>query len=70
MVVVRDVSARLFDSWDFETSDLAPNPVPAKAMMRVLGLPSGQCRLPMGPAPDGLEERARQVLSGLGRSTG
>ncbi len=32
--------------------------------MRVLGLPVGQCRLPMGPAPDGLEARAREVLAG------
>ena len=42
----------------FETSDLTPNPMPAKAMMRVLGLPAGECRLPIGPAPDGLEDRA------------
>ena len=27
--------------------------------MRVLGQPVGQCRLPMGPAPEGLEDRAR-----------
>jgi hypothetical protein len=33
--------------------------------MRVLGLPVGQCRLPMGPAPDGLEDRARGVLDQL-----
>jgi 4-hydroxy-tetrahydrodipicolinate synthase len=61
----RAVNVRLFDSYDFETSDLAPNPIPAKAMCRVLGLPAGQCRLPLGEAPDGLEERARQVLAGL-----
>ena len=27
--------------------------------MRALGRPAGQCRLPLGPAPDGLEDRAR-----------
>jgi 4-hydroxy-tetrahydrodipicolinate synthase len=54
-------------SYAFETGDANPNPIPAKAMMRVLGQPAGQCRLPMGPAPDGLEERARAVLGGLGR---
>jgi 4-hydroxy-tetrahydrodipicolinate synthase len=62
----RRINARLIPSYDFETGDAAPNPVPAKAMLRVLGLPAGQCRLPMGPAPDGLEDRARQVLAGLG----
>ncbi len=62
----REVNTRLFESYDFETSDAAPNPLPAKAMMRVLGLPVGECRLPMGPAPDGLEERARAVLANLG----
>ena len=64
----RRLNARLMESYSFETSELAPNPVPAKAMMRVLGLPVGQCRLPMGPAPDGLEDRARQVLANLGEA--
>ena len=62
----REVNASLFASYDFETSEAAPNPVPAKAMLRVLGLPVGECRLPMGPAPQGLEEQARRVLSHLG----
>lgn len=62
----RRLNATLLESFAFETSDAAPNPQPAKAMMRVLGLPAGQCRLPLGPAPDSLEERARQVLGGLG----
>lgn len=62
----RAVNARMLESFDFETSDAAPNPVPAKAVMRVLGLPVGQCRLPMGPAPAGLEDEARQVLDRLG----
>ena len=62
----RRVNALLLASFAFETGDEAPNPVPAKAMMRVLGLPAGECRLPMGPAPQGLEERARQVLADLG----
>lgn len=61
----REVNATLLASYAFETGDAAPNPVPAKAMMRVLGLPVGQCRLPMGPAPEGLEERARAVLAPL-----
>ena len=64
----RRINASLLESFAYETSDAAPNPLPAKAMMRVLGLPVGQCRLPMGPAPEGLEERARQVLANLGEA--
>jgi 4-hydroxy-tetrahydrodipicolinate synthase len=52
-------------SYEFETSDSAPNPVPTKAMLRALGLPAGECRLPMGPTPPGLEERAREVWDKL-----
>jgi 4-hydroxy-tetrahydrodipicolinate synthase len=62
----RALNARLIPSWDFESSDATPNPIPSKAMLRVLGLPAGQCRLPLGPAPEGLEDRARAVLTGLG----
>jgi 4-hydroxy-tetrahydrodipicolinate synthase len=61
----RALNARLIPSYAFETGDEAPNPVPTKAMLRVLGLPGGACRLPMGPEPSGLEDRARAVLAGL-----
>jgi 4-hydroxy-tetrahydrodipicolinate synthase len=61
----RAIGAMLLDSWAFETSDAAPNPIPAKAMMRVLGLPVGQCRLPLGSAPAGLDDEARDVLARL-----
>ena len=66
----RELNARLIPSWDFQSGDLTPNPIPAKAMLRVLGLPAGQCRLPLGPAPEGLEDRARAVLAGLGPAGG
>jgi 4-hydroxy-tetrahydrodipicolinate synthase len=59
-------NVRLLPSYAFETGDAAPNPVPAKAAMRVLGHPVGQCRLPMGAAPEGLEDRAREMLAQLG----
>jgi 4-hydroxy-tetrahydrodipicolinate synthase len=62
----RRINARLLESYRYETGDDTPNPLPSKAMLRVLGQPAGQCRLPMGPAPDGLEDRARQVLANLG----
>jgi 4-hydroxy-tetrahydrodipicolinate synthase len=63
----RKGNARLIPSWEFETGDLNPNPVPTKAMLKVLGLPGGDCRPPMGPEPAGLQDRARAVLAGLGR---
>ena len=63
----RAVNARLIPSWEYQTGDLAPNPVPTKAMLRTMGLPAGQCRLPLGPAPEGLEERARAVLAQAGQ---
>lgn len=59
------INARMLESFAFETGDEAPNPVPAKAMMRTLGHPVGQARLPMGDAPAGLESRARQVYTRL-----
>ena len=55
----------MLDSYDFETGDIAPNPVPTKAMLRTLGLPVGEPRLPMGPTPDGLEDRAREIHAAL-----
>jgi 4-hydroxy-tetrahydrodipicolinate synthase len=61
----REINGRLLDSYLFETGDAAPNPIPAKAMMRTLGLAVGECRLPMGPAPEGLEDRAREVYAAL-----
>jgi 4-hydroxy-tetrahydrodipicolinate synthase len=62
----RRINTRLLPSFQFETGDPAPNPIPTKAMLRVLGLPAGQCRLPMGPAPAGLEDEARRILADLG----
>jgi 4-hydroxy-tetrahydrodipicolinate synthase len=61
----RRTNGRLLESWTFQTGDLTPNPMPTKAMLRTLGLPAGECRLPVGAAPEGLEDRARVVWSGL-----
>jgi 4-hydroxy-tetrahydrodipicolinate synthase len=58
-------NARQLESYGFESSDAAPNPIPAKAMLRALGHPVGQCRLPIGPSPDGLEDQARAVYERL-----
>ena len=61
----RKVNARLLESFAFETGDENPNPLPSKVMMNVLGLDVGEARLPMGPPPAGLEERAHKVLDNL-----
>jgi len=45
----RAVNQRLGESYRFQSSDDYPNPVPAKAACRVLGLPVGECRLPHPP---------------------
>jgi 4-hydroxy-tetrahydrodipicolinate synthase len=66
----RAVNARLLDSFAFETGDDAPNPIPTKAMMRYLGIPVGQARLPMGDAPAFVEERAEQVWANLEAARG
>ena len=61
----RRINAGLIASYDYESGDDAPNPIPTKTLLRVLGLKVGDCRPPMGPAPDGLADSARQVLKDL-----
>jgi 4-hydroxy-tetrahydrodipicolinate synthase len=65
----RSLNARLLESWQFQTGDATPNPIPTKAMLRSLGLPAGHCRLPLGPSPAGLEQRASEVLARLRAAT-
>lgn len=59
-------NAELLDSFDFESSDEFPNPLPAKAMLRALGLRVGQCRLPMGPSTPELDAQAQKILAAVG----
>jgi 4-hydroxy-tetrahydrodipicolinate synthase len=61
----RAVNARMIPSFDYETGLVAPNPVPTKALLRAIGRPVGECRSPMGPTPDGWEDKARKVLADL-----
>ncbi|UDY38035.1 4-hydroxy-tetrahydrodipicolinate synthase [Dermatobacter hominis] len=65
VTAARRINAGLLDSYDYESSPDAVNPVPTKTMLRVLGLKVGECRPPMGPPPDGLADHARRVLEGL-----
>ena len=60
-----EINRALVDSFSFESGDDGPNPVPTKEMLKVLGLPGGPCRLPLGEPPEGLIDRARVVLSDL-----
>ncbi len=61
----RGENARLVESYDFESSEQFPNPLPAKAACRALGLRVGQCRLPLGEAPPELEGEALRILTRL-----
>lgn len=65
VVRARQLNAVMLESFEFETSPVAPNPVPSKAMLRALGWAVGECRPPMGPTPTGLEDHARRVYAKL-----
>jgi 4-hydroxy-tetrahydrodipicolinate synthase len=60
------LNRRLAESYRFESSEEYPNPLPAKAACRALGMPVGQCRLPNAPAPEELDERARSIVARSG----
>lgn len=65
VVGARRINQSLLASFAYETGDDCPNPIPSKVMMNHLGVPVGQCRLPMGPPPGFVIERARTVLANL-----
>jgi 4-hydroxy-tetrahydrodipicolinate synthase len=58
--------AELLESFDFEGSEEYPNPLPAKAVCRAMGLRVGQCRLPMGESTPELDAQAAKVLAAVG----
>jgi len=66
----RKVNGSLIESFDFESTEHFPNPLPAKAACRAQGLAVGQCRLPLGAAPPELEGQARLILQRLGLAGG
>ena len=61
----REINARMLESFAFENTEESPYSVSAKAMMRTLGHAVGECRLPNGPTPPGVEERAREIYKRL-----
>lgn len=62
------INAALLESHRFQSTEAFPNPLPAKAACRALGLAVGQCRSPMGVAPPELDAEARAVLERLGQA--
>ena len=65
VMTARRMNDILLESYAFETGDDNPNPIPSKVMMNHLGFAVGECRLPMGPPPAGLAERAATVHANL-----
>jgi len=65
VVRAREINARLLQSYVYENSETCVFSQAAKAMMRTLGLPVGECRLPLGRAPAGTEDRAREIYADL-----
>jgi 4-hydroxy-tetrahydrodipicolinate synthase len=65
VATARRINDILLESYAFETGDDNPNPIPSKVMMNHLGFTVGECRLPMGPPPAGLAERAATVHANL-----
>jgi 4-hydroxy-tetrahydrodipicolinate synthase len=59
-------NAKLLDAIDFQSSEEYPNPLPAKAICRAMGLPVGQCRLPMGQSSAELDSQAAKILAAYG----
>ena len=65
VALARKYNDILLESYAFETGDDNPNPIPSKVMMNHLGFKAGDCRLPMGPPPAGLADRAATVHANL-----
>lgn len=62
----RELNASLFESYAYESREIAQFALAVKVALRVLGLPGGPCRPPLGPEPEGLEGEARALLERLG----
>lgn len=62
----REVNDRLAASFTYMNSDTCVFSQSVKVAMGVLGVPVGECRLPLGPAPEGTAAAATAVLTDLG----
>ena len=66
VVRAMELNRRMIPAYGHFAYDDAPSPVPTKAMMNALGVPVGDCRLPMGPTPEDMDLRCKGVLDALG----
>jgi 4-hydroxy-tetrahydrodipicolinate synthase len=62
----RRINAGLLPSYRYMNSDTCVFSQAVKVAMGVLGVPVGECRLPLGPAPEGTAGAASALLSDLG----
>lgn len=62
----RAIDRRLLASYRYMNSDTCVFSQSVKVALGLLGVPVGECRLPLGPAPEGTEAAARAVLADLG----
>ncbi|MDG2301333.1 MAG: 4-hydroxy-tetrahydrodipicolinate synthase [Acidimicrobiales bacterium] len=58
------INAQLQKSFLYESSPEAPNPIPAKVMMELIGFSVGKGRPPMDSLPTNLRNLAEEVLAG------
>ncbi len=63
LTAAQSINASLQKSFSFESSLEAPNPIPTKVMMNVLGHNVGRGRPPMDFVPDNLQSLAIEVLA-------
>ena len=61
----RRINAELRASFSYPVSELWQAPGAVKAMLAELGLPSGPCRLPLGPVPEEARVRAKELIAAL-----
>ena len=60
------INASLLPSFRYMNSDTCVFSQSVKVAMGLLGVEVGECRLPLGPAPEGTADHARAVLAELG----
>jgi 4-hydroxy-tetrahydrodipicolinate synthase len=66
----RQLNERAAASVAFMSTEEYPNPMPAKAALRVLGFNVGECRLPHGPSEIELDIAAAEIVSSLKSARG
>lgn len=66
VALARQLNARLLASYGYMNSERCVFSQAVKVMLAELGLPVGECRLPLGPAPDDTAAAARAVATDLG----